>query len=170
MEIIKITKTIEVTGYKAFDGTVFDDRDECVKYELGKRNIIIKDFSKIVVKVLEGYEMTTINLSNKTCTDRCPLCGCGEDWYYALIKIKDYHDLTIAMKYQELAYSKAERKFSSDDIGKELIVTIGECYGDHCYIWGTIDECVENYRKSLMMFKDDNVKTNKYFAENNKID
>lgn len=160
METIKTTRTIEeVIGYKAFDGTEFKDKEECKKYENTARNVIIKNFKEIVIKVLEGYTMTNLTIDKRTCADVCPLCGCGEDWHYALICIKDENDLKIAQMYQELAFSNAKRRFTSDDIGKELVISVGESYGDHCYVWGTIDECVDNYRKALMMFKDDDVKS-----------
>lgn len=133
----------ETVAYMAFDGRLFDNKETCIKYERGMRRMFIDD---IIVKKLEGRIITD---------DACayPLACVDEDYYYALIRIKNMEDLEKAKLYQSCMPYTSERKFEYNDIGKELLVAIGEDY-DICYIYGTIDECVEMYRKALMKFKE----------------
>lgn len=149
MEIKKITKTIEeVVGYVAFDGTEFKEKEECEKYERTANAVIVQRFIKITVKELE--EVVITGDGNNYLGS-----GCGDDWYDALIKIENEDDLKAAQMYQNLVEHPKypyERKFTNDDIGKELVVSIGE-HHEHCYIYGTIDECVDAFRKAIMQFK-----------------
>ena len=131
----------ETVAYMAFDGRLFDSKEICIKYERGMRRII----DDIIVKKLEGRVITDDG-------GAFPLACIDEGYYYALVRIKNMEDFAKASLYQECCF-QSKRKFTHDDIGKELLVAIGEDY-DSCYIYGTIDECVEKYRKALMKFKE----------------
>lgn len=51
MKEIKQSRIIEeVTGYEAFDGTVFKTEEECIKYEGTAEAVITKRFFSHVVK------------------------------------------------------------------------------------------------------------------------
>ena len=145
MKEIKTTETIErVTGYEAFDKTWFSERAECEKYENSAKAVIAQRFKELIIKELDEYDITT--------SSEFPASAGGDCWYYALVCIKNEDDLMKAQMYQNSTYSSdVARKFTTDDIGKELVVTIGDRY-DSCYIWGTLDECVERYKKALMKF------------------
>ena len=153
MEIIKETRTVEeIKGYKAYDGTVFKDKEECEKYENTANAIIINRFKQLVIKELEGCVITQWG-------DSFAACGCDEDWYYALVEIKNENDLTIAQMYQKITgYSK--HGFTEDMIGKRVIVSIGtgiyprptegsQCCYDNCYVYGTIEDQVKLYEEKL---------------------
>lgn len=143
-----------VICYKAYDGTMFNTSKECDEYERSSKENIIKKFKETVVKkTLEGSTMTYC----KDGSDMFPMSAPDECWYYSLVRISNETDLKIAQMYQDIAFPNAKRKFTEDDIGKELIVTIGESYGEHCFIWGTIDECARKYLKALLMLTDDSV-------------
>ena len=141
MKEIKETKTIEeVTGYEAFDGQVFKEKEECEKYERSAKGVLKKQFMGLVIKEMEVCDITNYG--------DVPFTETGEDWYATLVKIKNAEDLKICNMYWELINPKAEAKFTNDMIGKIIIVSVGD--GDWCYPMGPIEDCVEKYRKMLM--------------------
>ena len=145
MEVKKITKTVEeVVGYVAYDGTEFKDRDECCKYEGTAKAIIHKRFKELVVRDIVG-----IDLADEGSAYVC--AGIDECWHYALVRIKDENDLKAAQMYKELEQKSAIRDFTTNDIGCDLIVGIGENY-DYCWIYGTFEECIDNFRKAMSKF------------------
>lgn len=154
MEVKKITKTIEeVVGYVAFDGTEFKDKAECEKYENTAEAIINHRFAESCVKHMMVDSMAT------EIGDGYWEAGCGEEYYSGIVQINNDEELQIALMFQELHCKSAKRKFSTSDYGKDLVVYLGEreyktgrCIFENCYIWGTIDECAEQFRKALMNF------------------
>ena len=172
MEIIKTTKTVEeIVGYKAFDGMEFDSKEECEKYENTASAVIKKRFMETCVKhVIEDIEITDEG-------ENYFESGIGEGYASAIVRIENEEELKIALMYQELVLEDLHiksRRFSSDDFGKDLLCYIGDCSyneGDgsldvgyeNCYIWGTIDECVQQYRYCLLKIfdHDKNGKKNK---------
>ena len=145
MEVKKITKTVEeVVGYIAYDGTEFKDRNECCKYEETARAIIHKRFKELIVKDIVGIDLADYG-SAYVCA------AIDECYHYALVRIKNENDLKVAQMYKELEHKGAERDFTTSYIGHDLIVGIGERY-DCCYIYGTFEECIDNFRKAMNKF------------------
>ena len=151
MKELKIAKTIEITVYEAADGTQFDSKDECLEYEKTAEKVIVQHFKELVINEIEGCQLT--NWGNDfmlACVD--------EDWYYALIEIKDYQDLLAAQMYsQGRSYGK---EFTKDMIGKKIVVGIGEgiypkptegskCLYNECFIYGTIEEQIRKYERAI---------------------
>jgi len=151
MEIKKITKTIEeVVGYVAFDGKEFKVKEECEKYEGTAHAVIKREFIEKCVR----YEVEEAVASD--CGNGYYCAGCGEDYYDAVVHIHNEDELRIAQMFQEIVRPTVKRRFTTEDIGKDLIVVIGErdyktkqFNYDNCYIYGTIDEMVEEFRKSI---------------------
>lgn len=160
MEIIKETRMVEeIKGYKAYDGTIFENKEECKKYESTANAIIIDRFKQLVVKELEGCEIT--NWANG-------LVGIGtdEDWYYALVEIKNESDLMTAQMYQRISGCGEYNGFTKDMIGKRVVVSIGEgiyprpkngsqCRYNNCFVFGTIEEQVKLYEERLRKLEEE---------------
>jgi len=159
MEVKKITKTVEeVVGYVAFDGREFKEQAECEKYEATAHAVIKREFVEKCVKHEVEEAVATGNGDDYYCS------GCGEDYYDAIVCIHNEDELRIAQMFQEVVRPYVKRRFTTDDIGKELVVVIGErdyktkkFLYDNCYIEGTVDEMVENFRTSILrLFDADN--------------
>lgn len=154
MKTIKETKTIEkIVGYEAYDGTRFDTEDECKRYEGLANNVIKKKFKNLVIKEIESCDITDWGDAYYGAT-------IGEDWYIALVYIKDEKDLMIAQMFQSSTGDCINGLFDESMIGKKVIVSIGsgiypipksgkKCTYDYCYVWGTIEDQVKAYEKAL---------------------
>ena len=148
MKEIKVTESIEkVVGYEAIDGTRFDDKEECYKYDKTAGAVIKAEFKKRIVKA-----MPTCNITK--CGD-IAFTEPGEEWGAALVRIKDKEDLRVCNMFSQ--FDRNTNQFNESMIGKDVIVYIGDWYGDqmrlnNCWVCGTIDDCVEEYRKGLMKF------------------
>ena len=59
---------IEITFYKAFDGTCFEDKDECIKYESGKlKSAAINDYRFLDEEFIDlPWDNIYENLENAT--------------------------------------------------------------------------------------------------------
>lgn len=159
-EIIKTRTIEEVVGYEACDGTRFDTKEECEKYEkIAVRAVIVELFKKLVVNYIEEATISGWG-------DGFVGSGVGEGWYYALVKINNEADLDILRMYKELTRPTTEQEITEDLIGKEIIVNIGErryengkdCDEfafDNCWIYGTIEDQIKVYTESLMKIKDE---------------
>ncbi len=158
-EIKRERIVIDIIGYEAVDGTQFDTREECEKYEkITARAVIVERFKKLVVNYIEEATITN-------CGDGYVGCGSGEGWYFALVKINNEADLDVLRMYKELTRPTANQKIDDNLIGKEIIVSIGErryengSYDDefafdNCWIYGTIEDQIKLYTESLMEIKD----------------
>lgn len=162
MKTLTTTKTIEeIIGYEASDGTQFKTKEECEKYENTAAYVITERFKKLVVKEMEGIDIT--EEANAFC-----LSSIDEDWYYVLIEIKNDDDLKVAQMYQKLVgFGSANKGFTTEMIGKRIIVGAGEgvyprpesgkrCNYEYCYIWGTIEEQIEKYARTLRKLEEVN--------------
>lgn len=162
MEIKKITKTVEeIIGYIAYDGKEFKVKEECEKYEATAHAVIKREFIEKCVR----YEVEETVGTNDGCGYYC--AGVGEDYYDAVVHIHNEDELRIAQMFQEIVQPAAKRRFTTKDIGNDLIVVIGErdyktkkLYYDNCYIHGTFDEMVDEFKNSI----------DKLFYEENRVE
>lgn len=153
MKVIKDYKTVEeIKGYEACDGTMFDNEEECKKYENTAKAVIKGRFKKLVIKELEGIEITKEGSA-------FPMASIDEDWYYALVKIEDEDDYNVALMFQEIT-GCTKHGFNKTMIGKKILVSIGGgiyprpsngnvCAYDNCYVFGTIEDMVREYETAL---------------------
>ena len=159
MKAIKNVKTVEeIVGYEACDGTRFTTKEECQKYENTAVAVIKNRFKKLVIKEMEGSDITH-------CGDGFVGAGCDEDWYYGLVEIKNEDDLKAAQMYHALEGSKSgEYGFDETMIGKRVIVGIGsgkyprpeegsKCEYDNSYVYGTIEEQIKKYEEMIRQFE-----------------
>ena len=157
MTELKQTRTIEeIVGYVANDGTQFETKEECKKYETTANAVIKERFKKLVVKEIEGCVLGNYGTAFFN-------CNCDEDWYYALVEIKNSEDLNVAMMYAQI--SDKEHNFTEDMIGKKIIVAVGEgiypkpdgkykSNYNYCYIHGTIEEQIEKFKTTMKKFEE----------------
>lgn len=152
-EIKRERIVVDVIGYEAVDGTVFKSREECKKYEDTATAVIKERFKKLVVKEMEGIEISNSGMAFF-------MAAIDEDWYYALVDIKTESDLMTAQMYHKIEGCSALRGFDESMIGKRIIVGIGDgiypkpkegkkCQYDECFVYGTIEEQINRYAENL---------------------
>lgn len=87
MKEVIIEKVEKVTMYKAIDGTQFDNKEECKKYENSAFGIINAKYQKLIVK---------------KDTETCILNAGSEDTYLEILKVTSIEDADII--YQMICY------------------------------------------------------------------
>ena len=144
MKEIKTTKMIEeVTGYEAFDGKWFKEKEECEKYERSAYGVITKEFEQLFIDKRFAECQIWENF------------GYGsEEYELAVIEIKDENDLNIANKYYELVTKgTAAKLIGKEYIGKRVLVSLGykfDRFVEPCP-W-TVEELKEQFEKDIMKF------------------
>ena len=162
MKEIKETRMIEeVVGYEAYDGTRFADRRECEKYEkLTAEEAINKAFSNLIVAMFEEDDFTQ-------CGDSFIGSGVGEGCGIAVIKMKTEDDVNKANAFQHMHHRSAQKHFTTDMIGKEILVYISSDFYDtkqdtgtwsldSCWIYGTVEDQVATFERRLRELIADN--------------
>ena len=142
MKEIKWTRTIEeVVAYEANDGTRFNSKEECEKYEETAKSVIFNEFKQLMVG--EPFSESSIWEN----------FGYGsEEFQLAVIEIKNVDDLHIANMFAEVY--KYGFTFTNDHIGKRLLINLGyECaYGDCGMCPRTEDDLIEMFTKDIRKF------------------
>lgn len=140
MKEIKQSRIIEeVTGYEAFDGTVFKTEDECIKYEGTAEAVITKRFFSHVVKgdkynsVVDPW-VTTI------------LHGYEED-VDVLYDMKDDEAIKDFEMYAQLKEHCQKPQDIIEYKGKVVLVLISNYDEERCFIEGTEEEILEDFTK-----------------------
>ena len=126
MKEIKVTKTIEeVVAYEAFDGERFDSRDECKKYESTAEAVIEKAFFELITR-------ETGKTFDDSIIAECDIYehfGYGsEEYYYAIVEIKDESELEIANRFYEI---KKGTGIPREYIGKKILINLGMQYDNY---------------------------------------
>lgn len=142
MTELKTKKTIEeVYGYEATDGTRFDSREECEKYEKTAANVINTRFKSLMVggEPFPEYQIWE------------SFGGGSDDYEYAVIEMKNADDLKIANMYGEL---HGKGQLSEVYIGKRILVTLGNHYDSYSSDWEprTEEDVIEQFRKDVAKF------------------
>ena len=141
--MISLTKTIERKYYVAFDGTEFENEDDCRKYEkeaesIEKEKEIIRRFKRLMID------------------DPFPECYAFEDFGYGseefmlcVIELKDEMDVSDANNYTLL--KGADKCFTKEDIGKRFLIELGYKYENYnvCRVRGTYNDLVKDFMKKL---------------------
>lgn len=139
MKEIKTTRTVEeVRGYEAIDGTFFETKEECRKYEKTANAVIGKRFYDICVKDSNG----------KCAISEWRLwefCGFASDENYLVVAdIQNEKDLDVVNMYREARRPNAPT-VTKDYIGEKVLIAIGNDHYDNrdFYLYGTEDEVAE---------------------------
>lgn len=140
--ITKIITEEKIVGYEATDGTRFSSKEECEKYEKTAKAVILGRFRDLIVR--EVSEDTFSHMASE-----CPALSYNDEWYFAVIRMENENDLKAANMFAQSAGNA--NRFSEDMIGKDILVSTGNgAYDTNCYIFGTIEETAERYRKALL--------------------
>lgn len=140
MKELKRTETIEkVIGYEADDGTYFDSKEECEKYEKSAFAVVYMRFRKLVVKELRECEV----FENQ---------GYGsEEYVYFLIDIKDDNDVNIYNHFAQ--FTEGKQTIDNSYIGKRILVGAGNMYDNWAYkglyVKGTIDDLKKQFAQDM---------------------
>ena len=141
MKAITVTKTIEeVQGYEASDGTFFTSKEECEKYEKTAKAVISARFKKLIVRDRPMFKVTG--------DGSIPFTECGEECTVGVVRLNSSEDVMAAQMYMKTT-GYGGRDFDESMIGKDILCFLGCCGDEYCVVYGTVDECVERYRKGL---------------------
>lgn len=137
----EVKRTETITKYKANDGTIFDDRDECMKYENSAKCVLISKYKKLVKKSISEYDFMSIGyedndfdlviLNSKEDVDTLKQLYCLMNWYD--IKQDDNNG------WRDKAFATIDKSFNNNDpllVGKRLY---DECF----WINGTKSEMIK---------------------------
>lgn len=136
MKELKRTETIEkIIGYEANDGTHFNSKEECEKYEKTAFAVVHERFRKLVVKEMSEYTMFMDY-------------AVGSDEYiYALIDIKTENDMNTYNHFVQ--FTNDSKIIDETYIGKRILVSLDYESEDwerrHIGIVGTM----EDFKKGL---------------------
>ena len=131
--------------YEAFDGTLFSSIDKCTEYEINSQKKIEEDFKKLIVRQAEGIQITKEGSA-------FPLAEIAECWWYGVIVMKNDDDYETVKRYAK-RFDKDVPKI----LNKEIFVGLGEGNSEKCnytyfYWWGTVEDAIESYRKTMITF------------------
>lgn len=138
----------EIKIYEAFDGVMFKKLGECKEYEDNAKEKIINDFKSLIVRENEGLQITDTGCA-------FPLAEMAEDWWYAIIIMKNEDDYKKAAHYA--SYVNPCHESIPKIFNKEIIVATGEgnrerSYYNDFYFHGTIEDAVADYTMTLLTF------------------
>ena len=138
----EIKKTVEsfVTVFVANDGTEFEDRTECQRYDNSAKGVLMAKYRPLVVKETDGYSV-----------------GCGsEDVAIDIIKIKKDADINIVLQLETLDHQPnderterintiLQRALREDDY---VIVDRGCCGDESFWVLDSLNGKLEQIRKA----------------------
>ena len=145
MKKIKETREV-VVSYEAFDGTRFDNEDECKKYESTAEAVITKAFYDLITRE-SGKPI------DDTLFAECEIWenyGYGsEEFDMAIIEIKNEEELEIANRFYEIKHGTG---IGREYIGKRILVNIGYSYDNYYGVYArprTREELIEDFTKNI---------------------
>ena len=84
----EIKQTYQVTKYQAEDGTIFDAKEECEKYDESAKCVLLGKYNDLVIRQVNGYQLTNDTVGI-------------DDYYVDIVKVntKDDLDLILQLMY-----------------------------------------------------------------------
>ena len=134
-EITRERTVREVVGYEANDGTPFESKEECLKYEKSALSVVRDRFNKLIVG--ETYEYGLLE------------AGC-EDGKWYILNIKNADDVNTVAMYGSLRGCYGSLA-TDDDIGKEIVIAT---WDDEIWRRGRLDEIIEGIKSSYESAKE----------------
>lgn len=127
MKEISVEKTLTERKYEAIDGTLFDNKDECQRYENSARCVLLSKYNKLIIKSATEYDLFEMG---------------SEESVIDLIKIKHKSDIpTIVqlvilenqylIKEQDRIDRMYEQLESASIAGETFMISRG--YQDDCF-------------------------------------
>lgn len=138
MKEIKEEEIVYNYKYEALDGTVFNSKEECNKYEKTAECVIKKRYNDLV----------------KYTSNECALFNCGSDDYVVdFLKVQTHDDATVIMQMLELSgdNSGKAREFIADALKTNDYLLVGHdsCSEDYYYTYGTRTHVLNKIKKKL---------------------
>ena len=131
---VKYTKT-EIQ-YEAIDGTVFEDREECQKYEKTARCIANEKFNKLVIKTTNEWELFGGSDDNTVLIVKPTLVSDAD-----IILQAFYMDNQHLLKEDQDGRYKEYRKKYTDIVQRAIsegdVILMGRNYEDILYFYNT---------------------------------
>ena len=130
------------TVYEANDGTPFDSKEECLKYEQSAVGILMVEFKELQVNFL---------------TEEA-LFGVGSDeYFYSIVKLEDKDDIELIIRLYYILGSKAEESIAKTKaiclkaLNEDDYLIIGRGYEydrfDGFWMCGTLKDKLNNILK-----------------------
>lgn len=142
MKEIKRTETIEkIIGYKADDGTYFDSKEECEKYEKSAFFVVHERFKKLIVKEMSEYEMFIDYAVG------------SDEWIYLLLDIKSENDINVYNHFMQ--FTDGSEIIDETYIGKRILVGTGYDYDSWARRCMNVIGTIEDFKKRLEKLADD---------------
>ena len=141
--MVSLTKTIEKKYYVAFDGTEFENEDDCRKYEkeaesIEKEKEIIRRFKRLMINepFSECYIFDDFGYGS-------------EEYMLCVIELKDEVDVNDANNYRLL--KGVDECFTKEDIGKRFLIELGFEFDNYdvCRVRGTYDDLVKDFMEKV---------------------
>jgi hypothetical protein len=147
-----------VTKYKALDGTVFDDSEECKKYEASAKGMLLAKYRELEIKMISEYNLFGVG---------------SEEYYLSIVKLKDELDIDLMTQLYCLFNPRYENDESrikeARDVFRKavetedfLIINRGCDYDQHDSFWifGLLTDTLNSVVKacdpgSIIEIKDD---------------
>lgn len=147
-----------ITKYEALDGTVFDDSEECKKYEASAKATLLAKYRELEVKMISEYNLFGVG---------------SEEYYLSIVKLKDESDVDLMTQLYCLFNPRYENdeariKEARDVFRKAvktedfLIINRGCDYDQHDSFWifGLLTDTLNSVVKacdpgSIIEIKDD---------------
>ena len=85
------------TVYEANDGTPFDSKEECLKYEQSAVGVLMVEFKELQVNFVSEYTLYEAG---------------SEEYFYSIVKLEDKDDIELIMRLYYILGSKAEESIA----------------------------------------------------------
>ena len=147
-----------VTKYEALDGTVFDDSEECKKYEASAKGMLLAKYRELEIKMISEYNLFGVG---------------SEEYYVSIVKLRDESDVDLMTQLYCLFNPRYENDESrikeARDVFRNavetedfLIINRGCDYDQHDSFWifGLLTDTLNSIIKtcdpgSIIEIKDD---------------
>ena len=142
MKQITIEKTVNVTKWEASDGTTFETREECSKYEGTAKCVLYTRYKPLIKRSVDEYTL-----------------GFGSEVNFVdVVEVKSEGDVNVIKQlwfhwhpstnhdYRDSQMEKIERAWKNEDI---LLIARGY-EEDNFYIIGTLSEYLDRIKKTVL--------------------
>lgn len=124
MKEVYVEEVKKVFKYEAIDGTLFNSKEECIKYENSAKIAVKALYKKLIIKYIAETELFSIG---------------SEDNTLELVKVKTQEDIKILLQmcyiYNITHESSLDRitKLATKAMETNDIIIIGRGYEDDCF-------------------------------------
>jgi hypothetical protein len=147
-----------VTKYKALDGTVFDNSEECQKYEASAKATLLARYKELEVKMISEYNLFGVG---------------SEEYYVSVVKLRNESDVDLMTqlyflfnpRYESDSYHIEEARsiFRKAVKTRDFLIINRGCEYDHFdsfWVFGLFTDILNNIVKvcdpgSIIEIKDD---------------